>query len=244
MALCKGKPERRREFAAELVQTRRWTSSSLRAGAPICQGSNDDNPDSHGCRIADPVGSGIVASLARPGGNITGLAALAPEISGKQLELLKEIIPRLIPRGHAREFDETGRRTSVKKETELAARVLGCTTSILEVQSPKDIETDSEPQQGACRRSPMLLNPILNLQRHKLSNSPQRIGCRQYTTGRICGCGRTHVVRTEHYRRRLSARRDLCGQDFQGRQACRSASGAAEEVSNWLSISKPRSRSD
>ena len=43
----------------------------------------------------DPVGTGFVASLARPGGNITGLASLTPEISGKQLELLKEIVPRL-----------------------------------------------------------------------------------------------------------------------------------------------------
>ena len=43
----------------------------------------------------DPVGSGFVASLARPGGNVTGLSTLAPEISGKQLELLKEIVPRL-----------------------------------------------------------------------------------------------------------------------------------------------------
>src|SRR5438132_10756850 len=43
----------------------------------------------------DPVASGFVASLARPGGNITGLSAIAPEISGKRLELLKEIIPRL-----------------------------------------------------------------------------------------------------------------------------------------------------
>ena len=43
----------------------------------------------------DPVGNGFVASLARPGGNITGLSGLSPELSGKQLELLKEIIPRL-----------------------------------------------------------------------------------------------------------------------------------------------------
>ena len=43
----------------------------------------------------DPVGSGFVASLARPGGNITGLSTLAPELSGKRLELLKEIIPKL-----------------------------------------------------------------------------------------------------------------------------------------------------
>src|SRR5215467_7086615 len=43
----------------------------------------------------DPVGSGFVRSLARPGGNITGLSALSRELSGKQLELLKEIVPRL-----------------------------------------------------------------------------------------------------------------------------------------------------
>ena len=43
----------------------------------------------------DPVGSGFVASLARPGGNITGLSSLAPELSGKRLELLTEIVPKL-----------------------------------------------------------------------------------------------------------------------------------------------------
>ena len=43
----------------------------------------------------NPVGNGFVASLGRPGGNITGLASFAPELSGKRLELLKEIIPRL-----------------------------------------------------------------------------------------------------------------------------------------------------
>ena len=44
---------------------------------------------------SDPVGNGFVASLARPGGNITGLSTFAPEISGKRLELLKEIVPKL-----------------------------------------------------------------------------------------------------------------------------------------------------
>ena len=45
--------------------------------------------------VGDPVGSGFVASLARPDGNITGLSTLAPELSGKRLELLKETVPRL-----------------------------------------------------------------------------------------------------------------------------------------------------
>ena len=46
-------------------------------------------------QAGDPVGNGFVASLARPGGNITGLSTLSPEISGKRLELLKEIVPKL-----------------------------------------------------------------------------------------------------------------------------------------------------
>ena len=57
---------------------------------------------------ADPVGSGFVLSLARPGGNITGLSTLAPELNGKRLELLREIVPRLSPRGRPRDFDPAG----------------------------------------------------------------------------------------------------------------------------------------
>ena len=44
--------------------------------------------------VGDPVGDGIVASLARPGGNITGLSSLGPELSGKRLEILKEVVPK------------------------------------------------------------------------------------------------------------------------------------------------------
>ena len=62
---------------------------------------------------SDPVGNKFVASLARPGGNITGLSALAPEISGKRLELLKEILPKLsrgLPSWALRPFREMDNR--------------------------------------------------------------------------------------------------------------------------------------
>jgi putative tryptophan/tyrosine transport system substrate-binding protein len=88
----------------------------------------------------DPVGNGFVASLARPDGNITGLSTHAPEISGKQLELLKEIRPKLsqvavfgtstIP-GHALSLREIG----------LASGALNIQLQYLDVLSPKDIET-------------------------------------------------------------------------------------------------------
>jgi ABC-type uncharacterized transport system substrate-binding protein len=77
----------------------------------------------------DPVGSGFVASLARPGGNITGLSALAPELSGKQLELLKEIVPKLSRVAVLGNSSEPGNAQSLK-EVELAARALRGAASI------------------------------------------------------------------------------------------------------------------
>ena len=63
----------------------------------------------------DPVANGFVASLARPGGNVTGLSTLAPEISGKRLELLKEIIPGLSRNRCSRQFYQFGQYTSIKR---------------------------------------------------------------------------------------------------------------------------------
>ena len=75
-------------------------------------------------RGGDPVGSGLVASLARPGGNITALAILRPELSGKRLELLKEIVPKL---SRVALFASSGSAdyALVLKEIEIAARPLG-----------------------------------------------------------------------------------------------------------------------
>jgi putative tryptophan/tyrosine transport system substrate-binding protein len=88
----------------------------------------------------DPVASGFVASLARPGGNITGLSTLAPELSGKRLELLKEIVPRL-SRVAVLGNSTNLANAQVLKETELAAKALGVKLQYLDILSPKDIET-------------------------------------------------------------------------------------------------------
>jgi putative tryptophan/tyrosine transport system substrate-binding protein len=88
----------------------------------------------------DPVGNGFVASLARPGGNITGLSNLSPEITGKQLELLKETIPKL--------SRVAVLRTSINlaiaprlTEADRAAGAIKVKLQYLAVLSPKDIET-------------------------------------------------------------------------------------------------------
>jgi putative ABC transport system substrate-binding protein len=87
----------------------------------------------------DPVGNGFVASLSRPGGNITGLATLAPEISGKRLELLKETVPKL-SRVAVLGFSSQPGNTQLVKETELAARALGVRLQYLDLLGSKDIE--------------------------------------------------------------------------------------------------------
>src|SRR5215210_1616086 len=87
----------------------------------------------------DPVGSGFVASLARPGGNITGLSALSPELSGKQLELLKEIIPRLSRVAVIGSSIHPGTAQSIR-EMELAAEAVKVQLQSVDVIDPKDLE--------------------------------------------------------------------------------------------------------
>ena len=92
---AEGKPDRLPVLAAELVR--------LKVDVIVTAGPASTRPAKEATSTIpivmgfdnDPIGNGFVASLARPGGNITGLCSLAPEISGKQLELLKEIVPRL-----------------------------------------------------------------------------------------------------------------------------------------------------
>ena len=88
----------------------------------------------------DPVGNGFVASLARPGGNITGLATFAPELSGKRLELLKEIVPRLSRVAVLGNSTQPANAQTLR-EVELAAKAFGVQLQYLDILGPKDIAT-------------------------------------------------------------------------------------------------------
>jgi putative tryptophan/tyrosine transport system substrate-binding protein len=87
----------------------------------------------------DPVGSGLVASLSRPGGNVTGMSLMAPDLGGKRLELLKELLPRLarvaVLWNAANPYPAL-----VFKETQAAGRTLGVEIQSLEVRSPDDLD--------------------------------------------------------------------------------------------------------
>jgi putative tryptophan/tyrosine transport system substrate-binding protein len=118
----------------------------------------------------DPVGNGFVASLARPGGNITGLSSLAPEISGKQLELLKEIVPRLSRVAVFGTSTNSGNAQTLR-EVELAAKAFGVKLQYLDVLIPKDIETAFRAaSKGRADAVLMLPGSVLVLQRAQLAD--------------------------------------------------------------------------
>jgi ABC-type uncharacterized transport system substrate-binding protein len=116
----------------------------------------------------DPVGNKFVASLARPGGNITGLSTYYPEISGKQLELLKEIVPRL---SRVAVFGNSAipGNAQALRETELAAATFGVHLQRLEVRDLKEIETAfREARKGRADGVLVLTSPVANSHRAQI----------------------------------------------------------------------------
>jgi putative ABC transport system substrate-binding protein len=90
--------------------------------------------------VGDPVALGLVASLARPGGNITGLTQISPDLTGKRLELLKELLPKATRVAFIWDSDNPGMRLRFKA-AQAAAAALGITLQSLDVRSPSDLTT-------------------------------------------------------------------------------------------------------
>jgi len=164
----------------------------------------------------DPLGSGFVASLARPGGNITGLSTLAPEISGKRLELLMGVVPHLARLAVLDDAPTPGNAQALR-ETELAARATGVQLHYRDVRRPEEIE-DAFPRggRGTRRRDRRAREPAL----HPRAEADRRpVGAvpaaRVLRIGGIRERRRAHDLQREH-RRPVPAHRHLRGQDPQG----------------------------
>jgi putative ABC transport system substrate-binding protein len=137
---AEGKRDRLPALAAELV---RLKVDVIVTGGPAATRATKEATSTIPIVMAqdtDPVGNGFVASLARPGGNITGLSTFAPELSGKRLELLKETIPKLSRVAVFGTSTQPGNAQSLK-EVELAAKAFGVKLQYLDVLTAKDIET-------------------------------------------------------------------------------------------------------
>ena len=116
--------------------------------------------------VGDPVTSGLVTSLARPGGNVTGLSALSPELTSKWLELLKQAVPGVSRVAFLVQPGAFGERTEkdIVNEAGVAARTLGVRLQVVEARAPVDIDrafsdmTSAHAGALAVPSTPMFLN--------------------------------------------------------------------------------------
>ena len=162
---AEGKFDRLPDLAAELV---RLKVDVIVTSGPVPTRSSKKATNTIPIVMAqagDPVGSGFVTSLARPGGNITGLSTLAPEISGKRLEFLKETVPKLLRVAVFGTSNYPSNEQSLK-ETELAAGALGLKLQYVDILAPKDIDRAfREASKGRADAVLVLTSPVFNSQR-------------------------------------------------------------------------------
>src|ERR1043165_773367 len=160
-----GKTDRYSELAADLV---RLKSNVIVTGGSTLTRAVKEATSTIPIVMAndsDPVRNGFIASLARPGGNVTGLSTLAPEISGKQLEILKEIFPKLSRVAVLGTSTQLGNAQSLR-ETDLAAGAFGVKLQFLDILGLHDIQTAFQDARKARADAVLVLaGSILNSHR-------------------------------------------------------------------------------
>ncbi len=123
----------------------------------------------------DPVGAGVVASLARPGGNVTGLSIQQTDTAGKRLELLREVVPHL---GRLAIMTNAGAPGAVLEthEVQAAARGLGLDVTILEVRQAENIAPAIEASKGRADALYVATDPLIFSERIRINDLAQLAG--------------------------------------------------------------------
>ena len=134
-----GKAERLPDLAAELVRLKVDVIVAAASSGPLAAKRATNTIPIVMTNAGDPVGSGLVTSLGRPGGNVTGLSLLAPAVVGKQLELLKEVVPKVTRMAVLTNPGTPGPALTLT-EAEAAMRPLGLQLQVLDARGPGEFE--------------------------------------------------------------------------------------------------------
>ena len=226
-----GKLDRLPALAAELVRLK--VDIIITVGAPAVRAAKEATVTIPivMMNVGDAVGGGFVASLARPGGNITGLSGLVPELSGKRLELLKEVVPRL-SRVAIFGTSTSPDNAQALKEIELAAKAFGVKLQYLDILSPKDFETAfrAASKERAEAALYLVAGGVAAGRQTEFAKLAVKNRLPVIYGGRgIVEAGGAYVLRREP-KRLGPARRILRGPNSEGSQACRSSCGATNEI--------------
>src|SRR5262245_9058823 len=176
---AEGHTDRAAEIAAEFVRMKVDLIATSAVGAARAKQATSVIPIVS--VMSDPIGSGLVASLNRPGGNVTGISVQQDELASKRVELLREVVPGL--RRLAVIADAGSRASLVELEQAyVAARTLGLDAVKIEIHRMEDIASAFEPVRGNSEALYVVSNPLINANRIRISTLA--LGARMAT---ICG---------------------------------------------------------
>jgi|SRR5262245_17872152 len=162
------------ELAADLVRLRVDVIVAAGPVAPLAAKRATNTIPIVMTNHADPVGSGLVASLARPGSNVTGLSFIHPAVVGKQVEVLKEVVPK-VNRMAVLTNPENPIRDLMLSEAEAAMRSLPAQFQVLHARGPDDFEAAFSAMRKARTDALLILvDPMLFGQRKQLANLTAR----------------------------------------------------------------------
>jgi putative ABC transport system substrate-binding protein len=158
---AEGRTERFDEIAAEFVRRKVDVIVTSATAAIVAAKQATSVIPIVFAAAGDPVGTGLVASLARPGGNITGLSIQQPDVAAKRLELLREVVPGL---RRLAILGNVGGPAVVldMREVQAAARTLGLEVIPLEVRRGEDIAPALESLKGRAEALYVVLDPLVN----------------------------------------------------------------------------------
>jgi putative ABC transport system substrate-binding protein len=163
---AEGRPERYAEIAAEFVRRKVDVVVTVESAVPTVKQATSVMPIVFAV-ANDPVGGGLVASLSRPGGNVTGLSAQQADIAGKRLELLREIRPNL---RRLAVLANVGHRESVLEmdQVQAAARSLRIEIAKLEIRRAEDIAPAFEALRGQADALYVVLSALVATNRTRI----------------------------------------------------------------------------
>jgi putative tryptophan/tyrosine transport system substrate-binding protein len=156
------RPERVAEIAAEFVRLKVDIIVTLGAAVPAAKQATSVIPIVFVAN--DPLGTGLIASLARPGGNVTGLSLQAPDLAGKRLEVLREVVPGLRRLAILTNVDYAAAVLEME-EVQAVGRTLSLEVTKLEIRRGKDIVPAFEALNGRAEALYVCIDPVLNAHR-------------------------------------------------------------------------------
>ena len=164
---AEGRPERYAEIAAEFVQRKVDVIVTGGSAVPAAKQATSIIPIVFPV-ATDPVGAGYVASLARPGGNVTGLSQQRTDTAGKRLELLREVVPDLRRLAIMANVGNPGTMLEMG-EVQAVARALGLEAARLELQRADDITPAFEALKGRANALYVCSDPLVNANRSRIN---------------------------------------------------------------------------